>query len=880
MLLKKSISSILGGAILLTPCYTPLVSATENISGNPQQSDINKSEHIGFQKEFYLNQKDSKLNLFDKYNLNLALQQGLEFILNDKTSSFIDNKSTLNQCIIKNKSLCKYIESVSDYIKTTKDSENDQQLEILKQLTIIKKLMLADKEIPQSNNFFKFISAMEYAYKTIISRKIASEVLSENCEKVESAMSSQNSSTGIDVSGGISQGALNVGLSIGAKTEESSSEKSFYKINTSGTIGISIGIGYKDFISVNTTDTVGVTHSLVLYSLEQFLDSYTKDGKITTVNLREPDIKKIITSRKQMQQDEKNLLSVMQTSLEWYLKATEIVPQSIVIDWPSITITKSGDVQKSIGNTLSTNAAAKCFASLGMNVSAESSATRTYIKNSYLNLINEDCSPSDYVEDASKIIDFLKQDKTKKYNDIKTHFESYGDKKINIIPILIANIIGDIRRYNSALSILADPTTDKESRFNAQKIKNQIEEDWIGNSKIHHINKGRLDILKTAIAVSTYLRTYVSSEEEISSFKKLYSEIEHLAKMQIFSKNSSKQKAEYSTSRSTFTTSINGKTYLNIPVIGSTALSAEYIDNIGDANFDTSKDLTIKMQLPMFGDKLLGKHSIKNEFQKLITRISEKDNAFAPMLKDSLSLIYSKFENILKSLGIETKLCIPNVFSMSNYMLLNFYLTKINKSDEADKISPLPGCLTPITKDKDEWALKLIKRIDTASSDLKLSVADCGINASNKTGKASSIIGDNTFTFITGRYNVGALGMSNSDRMSNYLWNNFKKSQSEQFKKLFINIGNKENACYELQEIWNEILNNIRNNKKYTLQKQNSKIDAISKCFEEFLISCNDLVKEDSFENFEKTSTLLDKVMDYNYKYNYMVELKRVHGIK
>lgn len=883
MLFKKYLASILSGALVLSPAYT----AHNGVYAISEEKKLYKSESAKKLAEngFYLADETShkqaiSIDILLSQNLNVALKKGLEFILDNKKSAFIDNKSDLNKCILENDLLCDYIKKIIELTENKQLPETDKQFQILGKLTNMKNFMQIDENIPTTNNFFKFISAMEHAYKTVISRRIADEILTSNRSKIESTMGSQSTSAEANVSTAANIDGANVGISLGVGTSESSTETSFYTIDSSAKIGVSIGVGLQKYLSASIGDTVTFTHSLILYSLEQFLDSSIKDGKLSTLQLREPDIKKIIDSRKEMQKNEKKLISLMQNSIEWYLKASEIIPQDVNIKWPDITMAKSPDKQKTVNLSVSANAAASCLASIGMEVSADTQKSKVYAYNSYLELIEKNCAPSIYGENSETISKFLNQDKIKKYNEIKDSVKCYLDEhpglsdedKDKMISTLLSNLTGDIKIYNNALSVLADENASKEEKDRAKKAKKETEKNWINSSKIVRANKGRLEILKTAIALSTYLFELCATDKNQALFEKFYNEMEHLAKLQALSKNKSKQKGEYSTPRKCYSSKVNGKSYLKIPIVGTTALNMSYIENEGDASFDTNQNALIQMQIPMIGDKILGTNSIRENFKKLLTKISEvKNNPFAPEMNQLISLVDSNFESILKKLGVDISIYVPEYFTMGNYMVLNLYFTKTDKTAIDCNPTPLPGENTPIIAENDQWVLKLIKRIDTISPELNLDVNGLvNLGVTSKIGKASATIGNNTLTFLVNKFNATNVG--DNDNAQNAIWQNFKNAQSSELSNLFINLSNKTNAKYELQCIWNDILKNASPN---TTQYENVYSD-----FKNFLESCENFSNEKSQENFDKASGLFDKILMHNHMFNYLPELQSIHSIK
>ena len=357
-------------------------------------------------------EKSLALNLFENDNLDIALKEGFNFLLNTNSTTFIDDVGPIKDCIMQNALLKECIESTLNYIASDMP-QGDKQFEILKRLNSLKKLMEIDKNIPNNNSFFKFVSSMKNAYQVLISRQIANQILENSRASVEKKLSSQNVSRNADISASIPLDGANLNISITNESSETSSEKSFYKIDNSTGLRCAVGTGLQGYLGIEMGNNLQVTRTLIFHSLEQFLDANTIDGKISSIELRAPEIKNIIKSRKVMQKNEKNLLSTIKSSIEWFLKSTGIVPQNLSLSWPNITATTSSNNEFTFTDTLDINASAKFLASLGFNVSADSGITSTKRPHSYLSLIDEDCSPSSYVTKASDILAFLKTEKCK-----------------------------------------------------------------------------------------------------------------------------------------------------------------------------------------------------------------------------------------------------------------------------------------------------------------------------------------------------------------------------------------------------------------------------------------------------------------------------------
>ena len=131
MLSKKPISAILGGTLMCASLSSTATAAFENENTNndeallkseskkmtnqnqipnPASETVKSMTDKGFKfdksPEKYSSIKEVRLDLFKNNNLDTALKEGLNFILSDKTTNFIENKSHINSEILQNSLLC------------------------------------------------------------------------------------------------------------------------------------------------------------------------------------------------------------------------------------------------------------------------------------------------------------------------------------------------------------------------------------------------------------------------------------------------------------------------------------------------------------------------------------------------------------------------------------------------------------------------------------------------------------------------------------------------------------------------------------------------------------------------------------------------------
>lgn len=148
---------------------------------------------------------------------------------------------------------------------------------------------------------------------------------------------------------------------------------------------------------------------------------------------------------------------------------------------------------------------------------------------------------------------------------------------------------------------------------------------------------------------------------------------------------------------------------------------------------------------------------------------------------------------------------------------------------------------------------------------------------SSAVGKEKIIIGTNTLGYLTARFNAFSIGLQDSkDAMSP--WYSLKRKQEKQLMKLFKNITNeKSNVRYELQNMYNSIMDNI-GEKDAKISKKCTQL------FEDFLSACDDFVmaKDEiaKINVFHEASELLDQIFRMNFDYNFMSDYRKAYQIK
>lgn len=879
MKFKKSLVSVLSTATFLSSICSALAFAEESDKINHAQKSCEATQTPNTKScldEFTFDGKKIqsgtdtsklKLDLFEGDNLNTALLYGLEFIISEDSSPYVDDKESITKTANENKLIKESIQSTIDYIRRNRANNNDKNFELFKRLHIIEIMLQNDNDANTNPTVLKFISSMKSAYQTILSRSVAKQILDDNRDKIESKLSSETYSASADAISTIPQDGFNIGIFSGISTNQQGTETSFYKIDNSGNLGISIGTGLKDYLSANASCAFGITNSIIFYSLEEFLDSGMDRGNISFLKLKDDDLKKIIISRKQMQNDENEILVKIKTSIEPFLKSSGTVPQNLAFKMPEPTYLSKSEKHFGISAKSKLAAEASCLEHAGMNVSTDASIHKIKSYHPYLDLIDENLFITDYFDNIDGLITYLKTSKTAKYKYIKELAENGINK--DELRIILQNLTGNLKEYNSLLAIIADNNSGKDEIENARAKKKSIEKDWIGSDIQSKSKLNRESMLKTAITIGAYLRNLDTEQGNKELFSPLYDEIKNLSLLQKFTSKLffKSYHNTFSTSRVLNTESVTGEANFDIPLTGKTSLSITYSDTGSPLYTENSQDVDITAKLPIVHGKLYGSNTLKEQFKKYIKAFSDRSESVNKIFADCFKLMDKEFDNVISEHKLEKQFSIPSVVAVKDYVTMKFLLTKIPKTTSRD-LTALPGCEL-LTKEKDEMVLKQTKRIDSKNVDISLLKDTNGYGISVNAGKSSSRIGGDSLIYLTNKFNTSKLGQNFAEE--NSLWDKFKESQRDSLGSLIINIASdKSNARYELQGIYSTIVKNIKNASNINKEEKTSLLSDSEKLFREFLDSCEEFKKSDTEEskagNYSKAISKLDDILALNYK--------------
>ncbi len=833
---------------------------------------------------FHLDTSVKQLDLFEGDNLNKALYNVLSEIIEltpeDNEGGKYDHfKGVLENTEVKNTLL-----SVRDCLDSVSLDASAKQVQVALQLKSVEKTL--EKAGLQEHYFYGFVSSMRNAYKVLVSRKVADEVLEKYRGDIEKKMGSESVSASVSAHASATATPIDpahitdveVGVGFGVNISEGVHEKNFYRTTSGFSFDISAGFEVLGLVSVTANDKVEFSRALIYRSLEQFLDSELSEGKVSSLRVRAPKIKKVAKTRSEMQDREKEALSTVATSIEPYLKILGIISQDTKVALPTITKAQTATKEKTLQNTFGLSGATKkALTDAGLNVSAGAGVNKgvshTTKRHAYLSLIDENCLP-DIGVSADKLAEYLKADEFKKFNEVQELIQGVGSDDVEA---LTKTITGNLRDYNWSLSVLANENASKDDKSAAKARKRAIEKDWLST-----LHTGRLNMLKAGISLAATLRTSRALNDDETtqkSFAELYTQLDTLSKMQTFTKSlrSSKKSAEFSTKHKANFSGASGSVALNIPGAGESSINISYSSTTSDFADDTCQDVTVDIKVPVVGNNIVGQEILREKLSSLQTKLLNSRHHSAVDIGNALKLLNTRFEPSLKALdyGVNSH---SSTVGVENYVTLSFYLTKSPSAGESDVA--LPG--EAFSKEPTiPFILKRVKSTERKAIKVSASTGKVGLAASVSVGRIASVIGTHSLNFPANRFNAFALGMQDRTQKKEVseLWTGFKNGQKGQFKEIFKNIAkDAHNIRYELQCMYNSILKGVDSNSKLNPIKRATLKKTINSTFAEFLGSCKAFSDESSDENFTNASAVLDKVLKLNFEHNYMADYNKLHN--
>lgn len=680
--------------------------------------------------------------------------------------------------------------------------------------------------------------------------------------------------------------------------EESKTEKSFYEIKIGGglklSIGYSLGAGIgnlKAIFNFLGESSADITASTIFFSLEQFLDAQTNPNikNKSSAYLNSDIIKELTDNRKKLIKTEKELVACFNFSIEFYLRAANIIPVSVNLVWPKLTQASEPINTTSKSVSCDVKAIADILnSSLNCNSTISSKKITQRLSISPLKVISNDCSPNLNLSIDDIINEFANKNSMyfKIKNDFDTLLKDDNTKQSNkrILPIIVSPLLADLHQYSTNLSVISDNFNLKEIKLSSLKNNEEIEKKWIGFTGKLDFHKDKF--LKNAIAVCTYLRQFSKDESEISLFKKLYNELSHILEMKDLDKIDSKKLIKFKennkikTKKSYYEYSILGDTSANLGKIAKASTNVTYTKTIDEPGYGNSDDLKITITMPLIKDILDDLKAVKSEITGIIKNIPKNEINLEEAFFYILRLLESNSSN-KTPYELFNGLNIAGLYSVSNNrLILSFEFSKIDKSKNIEYIVPIENQKKQINK-KNLWILKCLKVSSEnelsvgISENIKSTTAEVSGNIKkNKSSFKTKIfkLGDKCIEFPISRFNVSSISAKDSGELAveNYLWTSFKNSNKDTFYKLFLNIADTDSiAYYQIQSIYNDIISG--------LGKSDNKIikTKCKKTFSKFVATCKALKGIEKFEEeyYNETLMLFEEVLELNFQHNFYKKL-------
>lgn len=727
-----------------------------------------------------------------------------------------------------------------------------------KTLKAIHEMILA-KTAVAATFFTKFIYGMMMANRVAFLRIVAAKIMESSKQEIENATQKTTKSINASLGAEASYGGAKAGINASVNKSEAMTDTSFYQMKVGSTLKLNVGAGIgKFFAQFNVS--LSVANAAIFYSLEQLMDSGEFDG----AHLKLPAIKEVAKSREKMQKREKELLSIFNGYIEAFLKDRDIgvVSSFATMLFPIITKSLENETAKSaqvsVGGEIS-------IASIGLTLSRIITKKTHTRKFGILSLIEDDCSPScGYkTSDITRLLGATSDRSSKYLEQISEHRNEIGNYDESALAIILNNILDDVKRYNSCLSRLADPSSNRKARELAEGEKHRIESRWLAqNNRVK--SEGREGVLRSLVATVSNLREFSKSSLSAAVFNSIYEELCKLGALCEFSKDKSKRNAEFGSDAEAQESAWSGS--LAIP--GGIEIKINKTHAEGHPFMeDNGEFIDLEITLPMTILGLVGIKVVQSKLLSVFGALSKQKGEVSEGLGNAGAVVQDVLVLLTRNSAIPF---ISNVMGMIpiGTSKLNIRLRRL---DVFSCSSPLPGTSEIIDRTKNRWEILYIQTMALSNSGLmmdSLSMPDTfgslqegtrivqekiGGKISNamekvgsvaagigdkinnlpvsvqlsferSLGKRERIIGSNSLFYPVARYNVAKLGNSKTQ------WENFTTEQAQQLWLLFANICNTDSdARYELQTMYNKILKGITSS---------SERDSGEKIFKNFLKTC------------------------------------------
>ena len=310
--------------------------------------------------------------------------------------------------------------------------------------------------------------------------------------------------------------------------------------------------------------------------------------------------------------------------------------------------------------------------------------------------------------------------------------------------------------------------------------------------------------------------------------------------------------------------SLDGSFNIKIPIVGEMSTSFEYECSEGNED-DAEEEFEMEIALPILNGRVLALPEALKEISNVGAVLAKQGkNSQAAQIGEALKKVskYVSRANVDSSSALmasEQK----KLIGQKDYASIKAYLIKIPKTINGQYNEPIPGNEDIIIKNKDKWVLKNIKISKTYKKSIGF--------ACSAQRKHVIILGDNTLSYIKDRYNV--YGQSRQgDIKENPLWQNFKNAHIKEIKKMFKNMSRMEsNIIYELQDMYNKIIELNPNNHELKNKLSNSVFN--------FIIKCKSFKENHGEKDFISALELLEEILGIQFKYSFVKEQNMLFSI-
>jgi hypothetical protein len=276
---------------------------------------------------------------------------------------------------------------------------------------------------------------------------------------------------------------------------------------------------------------------------------------------------------------------------------------------------------------------------------------------------------------------------------------------------------------------------------------------------------------------------------------------------------------------------------------------------------DNGKCLTLKFTLPLSSVGLVGMEILKKKCKNVFDKTKDKKNDtkaanilgdFAEMgkffavdgAKAGISAVQHSIEASESKIPLGLSLKNPLGISFSGSSDFTFVWTYVPSINTLSS-KPLPTQTKVLENRKGRWVLDFATITSSVNTSSSIPIP---LKLSTSVGKLSKRTGTNTFHDLFSKFNALSLGKADSKSNATTAIDSLLSGQSGQMLKIFQNVGKMENAAFELQTLYNDLLQSISS------ESEKKKCETLFKNFIEACIALDDS-KNDKHGCFGESET-------------------------